>query len=88
MGILFDMGLFVQVLYVQDSWIVNSLRVDGFGVDPGCIMCEPYPIIKALTDTDLELLLFDFDLQEHLNKFLAQFVIEIKSDDLSYFCYI
>ena len=36
-------------------------------------MGQPDPVVVALANTDLELLLFDFDLQEHLNKFLLYF---------------
>ena len=40
-------------------------------------MGQPDPVVVALANTDLELLLFDFDLQEHLNKFLSEIKLKL-----------
>ncbi len=64
--------LFVDIFQVQYGWKISSLWVYGLRVGSWCVMGQPHPVVVAVADAELKVLLLDSDLEEHLNCFIIR----------------
>jgi len=55
----------VFCLQVKQGRDVDSLRINGSGIDSRGVVCKPGPVVVALPDRQFKFLFLDFNIKKH-----------------------